>query len=1806
MPQNKEAEAFLERIKSLPAGPGVSLDDALKPSIEDETELRRYFANDRDHARLKDPYVGLVDVFDAPVDIRTTRARVVKTDDDGVDQIAKQIMPVPEAARRAEGTPCMVDDLDEFKKNWSIFTEGSLSQLFDWNNVVAAGGSVLACLTPLEDKNKVSKRAIRKHYHSAAYPTSDVDLFLWGMTPEQAEAKIIKIYEAVRDSVPWDVTCIRTKHTVSIHSQYPYRSVQIVLRLYHSPAEILAGFDIDSPSCAYDGERVWANPRAIVAMMRQCNTIDITRRSPSYEVRLTKYANRGYEVYVPDLEREKIDPTIYERAINKMEGLARLLVFERLIDGDARFAFLESRRKLRGRPNPLSRYRRDKRRHYKGDLKVETAIGGLEMNDYDVVSLHVPYGPGWDARRIDKLVYQTDLGMNSTFNPKNKGRRLHRHPAFFGTMEECMEDCCETCPEPIDDDERELMASEDDKYIVGRIKFIEDNPGRQTMTGSFNPIDAGEWSEQVYVKETEKFFAAVARNNLDAVKEHIKAEIDLNHRDHVGRTCLHVAILCHAKEVALELIEAGARISARLVDGRSALHLASRYGQVEVVKKLLERNAANQANVKKEGDEEDDTMDEDSKLSTERPSSEDDWSSHAEDGADVEMKDADGDDEDSDNDDEEEDEDEDSDEDSDEGGGKKKKAAAEEPPESNAGDLPEDDEDEPDVFDINESDWDFGFSPLAYATLFASHAMIDLLLTSGADVNKATTTNHNDAKQLHPLYLTILREDEDEACTIAERLIKAGASSSTADQQTYTILHDFIGSGKLKLASTVFKCDPNAKKVVNIPAIKYNEVIFPLVTAIQQLDYGMIALLLAHGAKTDISEDDIVKAMEIKTPQERSNTFGYGVKYIDQAFLPLETALSRNDDVAQLVLAFGAAVNVGIKCSKRSYCYPNDRRTIKDWVDRALLYIDEAIERAERNELEPQKPSDLETPAELVFTGWKEHLQEMRKANLPVVKQVKVEEDAETLKWKANEEAWKVYNKADKILDLHSVKDYLRDIQRLLDARNAKSWNVLFPGIETNLTFVPSKPSAVYGETSRPKEEDENSEYVYVTNYYRGSYVPMSQSKRYDELYEACFAGDDAKIKQLCLPSDGEEESDVPLLNVNVQIGDPKNVYHSSGWTPLFAACAARRWNTAKLVVAIAAAQYKPSEDGEAKVTFKNISLDDDDDDSDNESDCSDCSDDTIGQKKEALFIDIAKVKSTVTTDVPPKKMISELGSTFRVGDAVLSGNLLHRAIRMKDREALINIANLYASLSTPVDLGVNSVDVLLSVDSPELLDEFIRLSGYGLDFEVAKKALAHLPQIVNDENRIYMGLNVHGKKRADLAQKNDPNATSGISYTEPLVWKAAKARALECIQYLATEKPLAAFKHHATAHSDSRAEHLRRIENLEEVMSDWLGWKISTVGESPLTAAIAGNSLPAIKALFAAKPEFMKGTLHRTIHFIGHNAFLLAVELQTETEILDFLLAKSISPAVHDTPKGWNAVHHVCFHRNLNLLKYLRDKLPKDVFSELLKRQSKGRLNTPLHIAVKQGSIEMVRTILEFDSSTALFCNIDGQTPLHYAVAQSFPDIIEQLLDTPELGGLFKEDTIGQTPFELAALKEQLVRLKKSSRASISMLPSNSALETPNRIGIETQTEGIADMKAVLKQVVDDGILENVQDFTFKINSFIATLESNIEQWKKKLSTLPEEPETRPPAVVENPTDVANVEKAWRVVEKALKAATQGQRELIKLIDVQLSVKANLDQVARKSRDEDKDSDDEEDPEDSEWSQMTFRHRITKNADAL
>lgn len=248
----------------------------------------------------------------------------------------------------------MVQDIKEFQHNFALFCESSLVDL-DWSNVVAAGSSVVTCLLPVPSKYKDSKRALRQYYHEMIAPASDVDLFIYGLSEADAIKKIIEIEKRIKDSILSETTTIRTKNAITIASQYPTRHIQIVLRIYKSVAEILTGFDVDCSCAAYDGTQVYAAPRAVTAYMTQTNTIDLTRRSPSYENRLSKYSHRGFEVYWPLLERSRIDPTIFERNFGRTVGLARLLVLERLPTKSERESYMDERRRERGRP-AINRY----------------------------------------------------------------------------------------------------------------------------------------------------------------------------------------------------------------------------------------------------------------------------------------------------------------------------------------------------------------------------------------------------------------------------------------------------------------------------------------------------------------------------------------------------------------------------------------------------------------------------------------------------------------------------------------------------------------------------------------------------------------------------------------------------------------------------------------------------------------------------------------------------------------------------------------------------------------------------------------------------------------------------------------------------------------------------------------------------------------------------------------------------------------------------------------------------------------------------------------------------------------------------------------------------------------------------------------------------------------------------------------------------------------------------------------------------------------------------------------------------------
>ena len=130
---------------------------------------------------------------------------------------------------------------------------------------------------------------------------------------------------------------------------------------------------------------------------------------------------------------------------------------------------------------------------------------------------------------------------------------------------------------------------------------MQEDPGRQSISGSFNPIDDGEWSELAYMGPTEKLFDAIVTGDRAAVAKIVSAEgFDVDRRDHVGRTPLQIAILSKAADIACDLIDAGARMTARVVDGRTALHLAAQLDLPVVVRKLLERSAVNKEKAEEE------------------------------------------------------------------------------------------------------------------------------------------------------------------------------------------------------------------------------------------------------------------------------------------------------------------------------------------------------------------------------------------------------------------------------------------------------------------------------------------------------------------------------------------------------------------------------------------------------------------------------------------------------------------------------------------------------------------------------------------------------------------------------------------------------------------------------------------------------------------------------------------------------------------------------------------------------------------------------------------------------------------------------------------------------------------------------------------------------------------------------------------------------------------------------------------------------------------------------------------------------
>ncbi|PPR03268.1 hypothetical protein CVT26_008111 [Gymnopilus dilepis] len=476
---------FIWGLATLPTY--ASMDNLLRKAFTAEEEIRQLFAvNPHSHV-LQNLLLGLVDVFGINPALRRTRAREIVTE---CDLTRDYIFPVDASFRRPNLMPSTVPDINIFRENWELFTHGTLSKMtaHDWENVIAAGGSVLACLSPPQPS--IPAKTLNDLYQSKTYATSDIDLFLWGLSPEQAKFKMERVYQAVCEAAPWNVTCVRKAHrrilAVPSKSFSDFINPQLKFWLdLMSTLHAAPSMDVVESTLTKAGKNVWVNPRSLGAIIRQANTIDMARRSPSYELRLAKYAERHYEIYLPSLNRPQVDPLVFAPRLQAWpQGLARLLALERSYYDPHHYLFLTypERRVLKKAPKSKIRNLRSK----------SNAAPPLITSDYDysLGQAQIPYGPLWDAAAIAEMISKTPILLAWY----EDSQQPHKHIFFAGDMQQCLGTFCSECADQGGE------GFDRDVYIRGHAQFLVKNPDPQLATASFRPIEIGDWEGKAYAR----------------------------------------------------------------------------------------------------------------------------------------------------------------------------------------------------------------------------------------------------------------------------------------------------------------------------------------------------------------------------------------------------------------------------------------------------------------------------------------------------------------------------------------------------------------------------------------------------------------------------------------------------------------------------------------------------------------------------------------------------------------------------------------------------------------------------------------------------------------------------------------------------------------------------------------------------------------------------------------------------------------------------------------------------------------------------------------------------------------------------------------------------------------------------------------------------------------------------------------------------------------------------------------------------------------------------------------------------------
>jgi hypothetical protein len=144
----------------------------------------------------------------------------------------------------------------------------------------------------------------------ACYPSrSDLDLFLVGhATDSSAEVAISALQGHLCDAWGAEARVHRTKGCITFTGGWDeidrplHLPIQVILRKYATIADVLYDFDLGSSAMAWDGKRVHMSSLGLIAANCGANVLDLSIRRSSYERRLSRYFERGFDIVLPALD----------------------------------------------------------------------------------------------------------------------------------------------------------------------------------------------------------------------------------------------------------------------------------------------------------------------------------------------------------------------------------------------------------------------------------------------------------------------------------------------------------------------------------------------------------------------------------------------------------------------------------------------------------------------------------------------------------------------------------------------------------------------------------------------------------------------------------------------------------------------------------------------------------------------------------------------------------------------------------------------------------------------------------------------------------------------------------------------------------------------------------------------------------------------------------------------------------------------------------------------------------------------------------------------------------------------------------------------------------------------------------------------------------------------------------------------------------------------------------------------------------------------------------------------------------------